>query len=207
MPTPDPDLDDAALARLGHHELSAILASLYARLGEAPLTASSVRASTADELRSRLRAVRHRLAWRVEPAGGPGPGPGRPAGVAGPPGAGPRPGTGSGPRPDAPEPDPGPGAPPLVPRRRIVVVVTVDDSLVEQARQLGRGLGLVVVRADSAADLRILIASVTPACVLLDERGPPIDAAVRQELLRRALPLRVGASAEECLANVAESWK
>lgn len=69
MTTPDPDLDDAALARLGHHELSAILASLYARLGEAPLTASSVRASTADELRSRLRAVRHRLAWRVEPAG------------------------------------------------------------------------------------------------------------------------------------------
>lgn len=215
MATPDRDLDHAALARLGHDELGAILSSLCARLGEAPLADSALRASTADELRARLRALRRRLEGRVGSDGSAGgtedlgrtvetasllPEPGsepRPRGVGG---------AASGPvespRREARDAG-GPARGPIVPRRRVVAMVTTDDSLVEQARELGRGAGLVIVPVDSAADLRILVASVTPACVILDARGPPIDAALRQELHRRALPVRVGSAAAACLARVA----
>lgn len=195
---PDPTAADTALDRLGHDELALALRRLYAQLGETPLAASALLASTTDELRLRVRLVRRRLVRRASPA----PTPGEPPGPAGT-------GTGTGTGADlAPTPDRG-GAHPAsgratVPRRRILLLLTTDPVLVDRARDAGRPRAIVVVPADSPAGLRILIASVTPALVVLDTRGPTIDASLEHDLFRRRLLVRRGTCADSCLAAMAD---
>ncbi|MBE7454807.1 MAG: hypothetical protein HS111_39835 [Kofleriaceae bacterium] len=196
---PDPTAADPALDRLGHDELALALHRLYAQLGETPLAASALLASTTDELRLRVRVVRRRLVRRASPTTMPG----EPAGPTG------TTGTGTGTSADlAPTPDPG-GAHPAsgraaVPRRRILLLLTTDPVLVDRARDAGRPRAIVVVPADSPAGLRILIASVTPALVVLDTRGPAIDASLEHDLFRRRLLVRRGTCADSCLTAMAD---
>lgn len=191
---PDPTAADTALDRLGHDELALALRRLYAQLGETPLAASALLATTTDELRLRVRVARRRLVRRTSPASTPGAT-----------GAGAGAGTGA----DlAPAPDPGGEHPAsgraAVPRRRILLLLTTDPLLVDRARDAGRPRALVVVPADSPASLRILVASVTPALVVLDTRGPAVDASLEHDLFRRRLLVRRGACADSCLAAMAD---
>jgi hypothetical protein len=180
----DLSVADEALAAMRHGELVALLNRLYARAGEPTLSVSTARASSDDELRSRIRAVRRRLLPRA----------GRPSAAA----------------PDAASPTSERATrgrstdDDARSRRAFVVLVSDDQSLARRARASCGARGVVLVWVASQATLAKLVTSVTPTDVVIEGAADRVDEASVRELVARGVRFRRCRSAHETLAALAE---
>lgn len=159
------DISDETLAQLSHAGLVALLNRLYARVKESPITDSTARASTEDELRSRIRAVCERIAARSR----------APSNV---PAAGKR---------GRPAVDRSAEA---RPERPFVVLVTQDPALVKRARTVCQTRGVVLVSVSSGTAFATLAANVTPTHLVIDDgasKNTDADAGWLRELTARGV--------------------
>jgi hypothetical protein len=138
----DGDASDDSIATMSLAELVRVLNRLYARIGESPITTSAARASTSDELRMVIRAVRRRLAGKPESE--------------------PPPTTQATER-DLPKTR---GERP----RMFVMIVTPDAALVSQSRALLRAHGVPVVAVATGGDLATLARQTMPTHIVIDGR-------------------------------------
>jgi hypothetical protein len=168
----DLDVDDDALAAMPHGELVALLNQLYTRMGEAPISASTARASSDDELRVSIQTVMRRVAARL----GRSPTPKQPHGRT-------RTAEAGSARRRA---DKNEGRF----ERVFVVLVATDGALVALARDTCRARGVVLVSVASSEILATLVANVKPTHVVLDGAADALDAALREELEARGIGVR-----------------
>ena len=190
MSDPDLDADDAALATMPQAELVRLLNRLYARVGEASMTASAARASTCDELRERIRTVRLRVLTK-----------------AGSLSTSPR----TGQQPTAAKlssarraaASPSPGATDSS-RRAFVVLLADDQALARRARTTCGAHGIVLMWASSPSILMQLVTSVTPTHVVIEGAADRIAEASVRELAARGVRVRWCKGMQSTLDVIAE---
>jgi len=190
MSDPDLDADDAALAAMPQAELVRLLNRLYARVGEASMTASAARASTSDELRERIRTVRLRVLTKA----GSSPAPPR---------------TRQQPTAAKLSPTRSAGAPPLPSandssRRAFIVLVADDQALARRARTTCGARGIVLMWASSSSTLMQLVTSVTPTHVVIEGAADRIDEASVRQLAARGVRVRWCKGTQSTLDVIAE---
>jgi len=152
------DTSDEALASLDHAALVMLLNRLYAQAKEPPISTSTAVASTDDELRTRIRVVRERIAGRRD-----------------------APLTAPGRQRERPTP---PRAAGQRARRPFAVIVTTDSALVKRARVVCQARGVVLVSVSSPSALATLTTNVTPTDVIVDGRDHTTDRDADAEWLR-----------------------
>lgn len=142
---------DGSLDELDHDGLVVLLRRLYGSAGEPPLSASTARASTDDELREAIRSLRRRIAVRRDP---------------------------NAPPLDSVSARRSATPPRSEHIRTFCVLYTADAGLVARARAVLRTRGVPVVAVATPVDLAALAANTTPTHLVIDvSRGADLDLA------------------------------